>query len=283
MSVLKNFFTKSLILSCFISTAFAAIPSDLAKQDAGAKMILNLTHGKALITQEFQAVGNINGYVLSPKEGGQSVIIYADKDGQYMFMGSLMDSTGNSLSNNFNQKYVVSVTAKAALKEAAGTTWFVDGKDSAPHKAYILLDPNCIYCHKIYQEVFPMIDSGALQVRWVPVGFLKETSAGKSAALIQAAQTKGALAADQLLRTDELEFDTQHEEGGIPVLNNNDKDAKQAFAAVTANTQFFSKYGFQGTPTLIYTDNKTHEASYFPGYLGGKDFEDLVSTMTGSF
>ena len=138
MKVLKNIFAKSLVVSCFIGTAFAGIPSDLTKQDAGAKVILNLTHGKAVITQEFQAVGNINGYVISPKEGGQSVIIYADKDGQYMFVGSLMDSAGNSLSNNFNQKYVVSVTAKAALKDAASTTWFVDGKDSAPHKAYIL-------------------------------------------------------------------------------------------------------------------------------------------------
>lgn len=283
---------KNLVLSCLaaglmsaglMSTGFAAVPSDLAKQDAGALMILNLTHGKAVITQEFQAVGNINGYVVSPVQGGQSLIIYADKAGQYMFMGSLMDPQGNSLSNNFNQKYVISVTAKAALKEAAGTTWFVDGKDSAPHKAYILLDPNCIYCHKIYQEVFPMIDSGNLQVRWIPVGFLKETSPGKSAALIQASKTQGAKMADWLLRKDELNFDDQHEEGGIPVLSSTEKGAKAAFTAVSVNTQFFSKYGFQGTPTLIYTDNKTHEAAYFPGYLGGKDFENLVSTMSGSW
>ncbi len=277
------------LLSAFsISTFAAATPATPANlttpsKDLGAQLVLKLTHGQALITQEFPAISNLNGYVVSPKNGGQSVIIYADQQGKYMFMGNLINAAGDNLSNTFTQKYVISVTAKSALNDVVGTTWFVDGKDSAPHKAYILVDPNCIYCHKLYQEVFPMIDSGNLQVRWVPVGFLKESSSGKSAALIQASLTKDAKAADLLLRQDELDFDSQNEEGGIPVLKSSDKDAQQAFDAVKSNTQFFSKYGFQGTPTLIYIDNTSHEASYFPGYLGGKDFENLVSTMSGSW
>lgn len=246
--------------------------------DAGAKLITKITQGKANITKEFPAVGNLNGYVLTPNGGGGSMIAYADSQGKYMVLGNIIDPAGKNLSAQYNQEYVVSVTAKNALNAAKTSAWFVDGKDSAPHQAYIFLDPNCIYCHLLYKEVFPLIDSGQLQVRWIPVGFLKQTSPGKSAALMQAS-AKNADTAEQLLRQDELKFDTQKEEGGIQPLSESNKDDQGFFKQVAENTVLFNQYGFEGTPTLIYVDGASGKPAYYPGYLGGKDFQNLVNSM----
>ncbi len=258
------------------ATSTASSSSLMLTLDPGATLVTKITQGKAKITQEFTAVGNINGYVLSPASGsGGAMIIYADNQGKYLFLGNLIDPSGKNLSAEFTQKYVVSVTAKSAIVDAQKSHWIVDGKDSAPHQAYIYLDPNCIYCHLLYKEVFPLIDSGQLQVRWIPVGFLKASSPGKSAALLQ---PKDPATADDLLRQDELKFDAQKEEGGIKALDNN-KTNSAVFDQVSDNTALFNQYGFQGTPTLIYVDKTTGQPSYYPGYLGGQDFQNLVSSM----
>ena len=282
MNFLKSCLVLSLGLSLTASAWAAAAKAPTQDhgqdpgQDPGALLVSKITQGKALITQEFKANDDLTGYVLTPAAGGLSMIVYTDHQGKYMLLGNIIDSTGQNLSAEYTDKYVTSVTAKAALQDSAKAHWFVDGKDSAPHQVYIAVDPNCIYCHLLYQEVFPLIDSGELQVRWIPVGFLKQTSPGKSAALLNA---KDSATADSLLRQDELKFDAKQEEGGIKALDKSDKGADLAFTQVSENTAFFNKYGFQGTPTLIYTDKKSGKPAYYPGYLGEQAFKDLVNTM----
>lgn len=51
---------------------------------------------------------------------------------------------------------------------------------------YDFFDPNCLYCAKAFQLERPFIDKGQLTVRYVPVGFLTDSSFGKAAAILQA-------------------------------------------------------------------------------------------------
>lgn len=259
--------------------AILAIPiASFAASDKGAQLVLKTTQGKATISQEFHATANINGYVIKPTQGGQSLVVYADKNGRYMFVGNLVNSAGKSLTSQFMDKYVNSKTAKDSYAEASKMYYFSEGSNKAPHKVYIIIDPNCIFCHKLYAEIYPLIDKGDVQVRWIAAGFLKQSSAGKSAALLKAGSDKKAAA---LLRKDELKFNTGQEEGGITPLKDTSAN-KTAFAHVKANTDFFSKYGFQGTPTMLYKDasGKPH---YFPGYVGGAELKNLVNTMGSSW
>lgn len=262
------------LLAAFI--LLISLPFSLFASDAGSKTILKVTQGKAKITKEFNAIGNLKGYVIQPVAGGRSLIVFSNKAGDYMMVGNIINKKGQNLTQEYTQKYVDSVLAKDALRDAEKTTWFTDGSNSAPHKVYIVIDPNCIFCHKLYEEIFPQIADGNVQVRWVPVGFLKPGSAGKAAALINA---KDHATAAKLLHEDEMKFNDHSEEGGLKPLSKSAKGAKDAFAKTKVNTAFFSKYGFQGTPTLIYIDNTTNKPAFFPGFVGGKRFKALINRV----
>ncbi|WP_297471018.1 thioredoxin fold domain-containing protein [Acidithiobacillus sp.] len=68
---------------------------------------------------------------------------------------------------------------------------------------YDFFDPNCIYCAKAFQLERPFVDKGQLTVRYVPVGFLTDSSFGKAAAILQAQDPQEAMENNymDLLRT----------------------------------------------------------------------------------
>lgn len=70
-------------------------------------------------------------------------------------------------------------------------TWITEG--SGKHIFYIFFDPNCPYCHKLYETLRPLIARRGLQLRWIPVAMLSDTSLGKAAAILQAADPLSAL------------------------------------------------------------------------------------------
>ncbi|MHB8249637.1 MAG: thioredoxin fold domain-containing protein [Acidithiobacillus sp.] len=50
---------------------------------------------------------------------------------------------------------------------------------------YDFFDPNCPYCHTMYDEEQPLIRAGQLTVRYVPVAYLLPSSAPEAAAILQ--------------------------------------------------------------------------------------------------
>lgn len=74
--------------------------------------------------------------------------------------------------------------AGSMLKDIGQTTWVKEGKSS--HIIYIFFDPNCPYCHRVYENTRSAVKQGKVQLRWIPVGILTTTSAGKAAAILGA-------------------------------------------------------------------------------------------------
>ena len=76
---------------------------------------------------------------------------------------------------------------------------------------YDFIDPNCPYCHQIYTWLRNPIDNGGLRVRFIIVGFLTPSSAGKAAAILSAADPV------QALQKNEVQFSVQRSgpQGGI--------------------------------------------------------------------
>jgi hypothetical protein len=70
------------------------------------------------------------------------------------------------------------------LHATKGATWIAEG--NGPRLVYIFFDPNCPFCHKLYQEARPWVGRDGLQLRWIPVGILMPSSAGKAAAILEA-------------------------------------------------------------------------------------------------
>lgn len=112
---------------------------------------------------------------------------------------------------------------------------------------YVYFDPNCIYCHVLYEQLEPLIQAHRLQVYWIPVGFLKPSSLGKAVRFFEASNPVA------LLALNEDRFDTAHEEGGIPP---DPSPVPEARREADQNEQLLASLGTLATPTLVFLDRQ---------------------------
>ncbi|PCH57731.1 MAG: hypothetical protein COC15_00440 [Legionellales bacterium] len=274
-------FKKIIITSLVIGSIFnVALAKDTSNVD---KLVSKITKGNAVVQKTFRATNELTGLVLQDKKSGESVIAYTNKDAGYLVFGNILTKDGVNLSQKFSQKYLNSMVAKQAYSELKTTTWFSQGSDKAKHKAYILMDPNCIFCHRLYDRVQSLIKKGELQVRWILVGFLKPSSAGISAHILSG---KTAQEKVKLLAQNEKEFQDNSEQGGITPLDEKKSDILTAsiFANVKKNTNFFMKHAksFIGTPTTLYR-TKDGSPTFQKGALPGKLLDDAIADMSSNW
>lgn len=85
--------------------------------------------------------------------------------------------------------------AGAMLRQMARTTAIRLG--SGPRVVDVFFDPNCPYCHELYDDLQPWVGRQGLQLRWIPVAVLAPSSEGKAAAMLQAADRRKALARNE--------------------------------------------------------------------------------------
>jgi len=123
------------------------------------------------------------------------------------------------------------------------TTWIQQGDVKSPHKLYVIADPNCRFCHQLYDDLQTEINNGNVAVRWVLIGFLKPSSKGRALAI---------LAADDPLKAmsiNEKGFNDANEEGGIPPLAEASPSAQQA---LDNNMNFMIANRLTATPIILY-------------------------------
>ncbi|AME26957.2 disulfide isomerase (plasmid) [Burkholderia sp. PAMC 26561] len=129
----------------------------------------------------------------------------------------------------------------AALENAPAIVEGASGKN-VKSTIYVFMDPNCIFCHYAW-KAFQPYEAAGLQVRWIPIGFLKPDSPGKAAALLQAQNGPA------LMRELETKFSEKDESGGIKPL---EKVPSATQSKLDRNAKIFHHLGFDGTPTIIY-------------------------------
>ncbi len=258
---------------------FAATPVNL--NTPAAKLVTKVLNGQGQITEAFPAVNGLTGFVVEAKQGGNSGILYADSKGQYLFAGSIINAKGQDLTQLYTNEYINSKIAGPAYAAVMNLNTFTSGSDKAPHKIIVMIDPNCIYCHLLYNALQPLIAEGQVQVRWLPVAFRAASSAGMAAAMLNAGSDA---AASKLLDANEAGFNDQTEQGGLAPLQTNAKDPaiSAAFDKVTQNTQFFMKSGLVGTPAILYKST-SGKIVLLPGYVSGKAFTAMVSDAGSSW
>lgn len=198
--------------------------------------------GKLTVVKQFKtAKTGIDGYVV--QQNGQYQVVYGS--GDYLMIGQLVSPEGNNLTADYTDKYVPKPDLAKTVDQLKKDGHLVkQGPDGAP-VIYAFADPNCIYCHKLYQAVAPLAKAGRLQVQWALVGFLKPSSAGRAAAILSAKDPSAALAKN------EAGFDEDAEEGGIAPL----ESPKPAIAQLIAErAKQMAEAGGRGTPTVLYRE-----------------------------
>jgi len=237
-------------------------------------LIQKLSNGQAHILHAFPAAMHLNGYAVSIGAGDRDVLFYTSPHAHYFFIGGIFDASGKNLSKEYAHRYLPAALSAPVvhtphnwLDSIRHTTWFTVGKPNAPKTLFMVMDPNCIFCHLTWQKLLPYIHSGTLRLHVTLVGFLKPSSAPKAATILLAKDPAKALTYD------ERHFNEATEEGGtVPALH----IPPSVLAEVQANTHWMSQNGIGGTPFLTWKgkDGKVHHLNGMPLHI-----HQLVSSI----
>jgi thiol:disulfide interchange protein DsbG len=234
---------SAFVLGILVAAGFYAL-QQRPDVDAGKMLIEKATQGNVTILSNFNSIGDLEGYIVqSTGPNPQQGVIYTDRHAQYLISGVIVDKDGNNVNQIDFEKYVAPAAISNAYSNLSNVTWVEQGSAQAPHKAYIVIDPNCIYCHQLFMALQPQISSGQLAVRWIPVGFLKASSAGKAYAILSAQNPV------QAIQKNEQNFNDSLEEGGITPIKNPPQAIKDQ---LNKNMQFMVQNQITVTPVIMY-------------------------------
>ncbi|MBU2859566.1 thioredoxin fold domain-containing protein [Acidithiobacillus ferrooxidans] len=133
---------------------------------------------------------------------------------------------------------------------------------------YDFQDPNCPYCHVMYEHETPLIKAGKLTVRYVPVDFLTPQSPAEAASWLQSPHPLMALKQFETivgpaLRSGSYRF--------LPKTTPTAKTTKE----LKLNLDMMSALGFEGTPAILYRV-KSGQLGRIPGMISEKQLAELL-------
>jgi thiol:disulfide interchange protein DsbG len=201
-------------------------------------------HGLHVISH-FSAVSGLTGWVMREPDGKYAVV-YTTSDGQTLLVGELLSSGGENLSELYAERYVPPPDLTALWGQFEKAHVVITGaKDASKSAIYVIMDPNCIFCHMLWIALKPY-EAAGLQVRWVPVGFLHEDSLAKAAAILKGGEPA--------LERCQQHFDVRTESGGIAGID----ITPDLRAKLESNLELMSQAHVQGTPGIFYKDAAGH-------------------------
>lgn len=211
---------------------------------------------------ELKKYGLVAYVVKTPQ--GRSSVFYTDPTGKkFMILGLLIGPGGK----NETAMLVKANNTPVNYAKLAGTiaTRKAVHEGTAGPLVYAFFDPNCIFCHKLWANTLTAVDTGKLQIDWLPVAFLKRSSEGKAAAILTANDPAEAL------NSNEVHFRSLKEEGGIKPANlvKPTKAVEDALAEIRANATTMRQYHFGGTPTIVFKGKKDGKWHAFGGMPPG--------------
>ena len=210
--------------------------------EAARKLVENSLNGKLEVEKRFNAEGGFYGFVVR-LPGGKQRIVYTTRDARYLFTGQYYNAEGKNLTEQQFETYIEPESSRQAYDAVHNTAYIQQGDNDAPHKLYVVVDPNCTYCHRLYDQLQPLIKQNTLAVRWVVVGFLKSSSKRRALTIL------GSQHPLEAMQRNEAGFNEKTESGG---LKPEDNPGDQASRKLARNMQFMRKQQIMGTPALIY-------------------------------
>lgn len=138
---------------------------------------------------------------------------------------------------------------KQAFEQVKGLNYFKTGNMMASNQAYILFDPQCSHCGKLWRETKKI---NGLSINWIPVGFLNPKSTQQGAVIISSPDAAKLMNIHEELLSNNL--------GGMVTENIPEEGVKK----INQNTDFFKK-NFESVPVIIYQNNKTKQYGIING------------------
>lgn len=209
------------------------------------KLINNASKGRAVFVKAYNGpTKNIIAVLLKNTTSGNEGLVWVINN-NYLIFGVLIDSEGKNLTSEYIKKYKIGpqkLTTQETVAAAKKAYGFIDGVGGP--LIYEFVDPNCIYCYKIYTAEQPLIAAGKIRIKIIPVGFLKgDNSVLKAATILSGKNQINKWVAN------EKNFNTSTEMGGVKINYSVDK---KYINEVESNTKLLSETKELATPALVY-------------------------------
>ncbi len=162
---------------------------------------------------------------------GQKRIVYTDTKGKYLIAGQLFSSDGKNLTKEAISE-LNKFTAQDMQKLAELTAFTVGNKGPV---VYFVTDPQCPYCNKGKDIIFPMAKAGEVQVKvlFYPLPFHK---GAKEECISVICDNKG--------------------EEGMASRYRSENQCEAGKKKVEDAVSFLTSKGITGTPAYIFSDGK---------------------------
>lgn len=187
--------TKYMLAGIFASISVIAV----AGQDKTTPVERHLASKGVKIVQSFMSASGLRAIIAD--SGTEKRLFYVTPDGNSLIVGMLFDAAGNNVTSADMNKAGVSDVGGAKVMgdnqlqalwdRAEKRRWVQEGKSGKI--IYVMFDPNCPYCHRLWGTLRAGVQSGKIQVRWLPVAILKDTSKGLGAAIYSASNSSEAM------------------------------------------------------------------------------------------
>ena len=266
----------ALALLATASGAFAATGnvSDVKASAAPQKSIdvppplrLAVETGLKIVTS-FPAKDGLTGWVLS-RGPGQNMVVYSPAGGDVVIAGNMLDAQGHNLSMEYLKQYGPKTDFNKYWPDLVKAKGFTSGPVAKDAKGalYVFEDPNCPYCHLVWQSLQPLQAKG-LTVHWVPVAFEAPDSANKAAAILSARNPEQA--------NDEWQKQFRQPDAKL----SNFKVSPEMDASLKANLKLMAELGLNGTPGLVWKDasGKVHSQDGLPNLA---QLQDIAKAVQG--
>lgn len=183
-----------------LTAAFASVSATVVAQDKPTPVEQHLASQGVKVVQSFSSVSGLRAIVAD--NGAEKRLFYVTPDGKSLIAGMVFDAQGNNVTSVDMSKAGVSDVGAAKVMGDAQLQalwdrvekrrWVQEGKSGKA--IYAIFDPNCPYCHRLWGSLRAAIQAGKVQVRWLPVAILKDTSKGLGSAIYSSANPSEALA-----------------------------------------------------------------------------------------
>ncbi len=234
----KTLFALAVALSAGATFAQSAPSKDAVLQLPAPVQIA--VQGGLKVEKKFDAEGGLTGWILS-QGPGKNIVVFTSADGQVAISGTMLNAKGENLTRQYLEQYGPKIDYDKAWPKLEKSAWFAEGAkgDAVKSVIYAFLDPNCSYCHLAWKALQPYMKAG-LQVRWIPVAFLRPDSINKAGELLDAKDADAAMDAQQ------ASFGKSGKAAPAP--------SAATRAKLEANGKLMAELGFGGTPALLYKD-----------------------------
>lgn len=236
-----NFKKISLAVAFSLATPLISA-STVAVEKLPKALQMAITSGGFKIEKSFKAEGGLTGWVVS-QGPGKNLVVYTPEKGDVFIIGNMITADGKNLTKDYLDEHAPKPEYDKLWGLLEKSSWVATGTLKNPKSiVYVFKDFNCGYCHLAWKALEPYEAKG-LQVRWVPVAFLAESSVTKAAFVMQAKNKQAAF--------DQIQKAWGNKNAQFPV-----SPATATVEAIQANGNLMNEWGFRGTPATIYKNAK---------------------------